>query len=175
MSSDLPVRLHRGVPVLSAVLWRRHHNPERRGTGDRCRRPVDRLQIPGSHRSPCQGKQRKHHCTLVKVGHFADLPFLSFSTEFKERAGLSAGGEDSQPRACGLAKPAVQRLRRHHSHHRPYHHPGEACRRQSGLWPSMGPKRTTHSFQWRWWWRRWLEATMCWAWEMTECILGHGG
>lgn len=55
-SSDLPVRLHRGVAVLAAVLWRRHHDPEGGGRGDGRRGPVDRLQVPGAHRSPRQGK-----------------------------------------------------------------------------------------------------------------------
>lgn len=67
VSSDLPVRLHRGVPVLTAVLWRRHHNPERRRPGDYRSGPVDRLQIPSTHRSPCQGKLGTH--SSIKHSH----------------------------------------------------------------------------------------------------------
>lgn len=96
MSSDLPVRLHRGVPVLTAVLRGGHHNPERRGPGDRCGGPVDRLQIPSTHRSPCQGKRRtqSHKQSLSEV-NFPNFPLLPPSPEFKERAGFSAGGENS--------------------------------------------------------------------------------
>lgn len=137
VSSDLPVRLHRGVPVLAAVLWRGHHNPERRGPGDHCGGPVDRLQIPSAHRSPRQGKRRKrsHRQRLCHSEiNFTNFPFLCFSTEFKERAGFSAGGENSQPRSSGLAKSSVQGLRSHHSHHRPNHYSGEAHRQYQGLW-----------------------------------------
>ncbi|CAJ1065307.1 ATP-dependent DNA/RNA helicase DHX36 [Xyrichtys novacula] len=53
-------------------------------------------------------------------------PNSNVNSEFKKRAGFSAGREDSLPRPRGLAQPSIQRLRCHHSHHRPHHDAGEA-------------------------------------------------
>lgn len=78
-SSDLPVRLHRGVPVLAALLRGRHHHPEGRGRGDGGGGRVDRLQVAGAHRSPGQGKRRSPAPTakvskVLKSAPFSSLP-----------------------------------------------------------------------------------------------------
>lgn len=94
MSSDLLVRLHRGVPVLAAVLRRRRLHPKRRGPGHHRGGQVDRLQVAGTHRSPCQGRRQANVQTSRVIVGWTKMFLPSSLTEFKERVGLSAGGED---------------------------------------------------------------------------------
>lgn len=81
--SDLSVRLHRSVPVLAAVLRRRHHHPEGRGPGDHRSGQVDRLQVPRAHRSPGQGKT-KTHSTQTHLSRDEDIDGLSFPQSLKK-------------------------------------------------------------------------------------------